>query len=212
MAILPIQYASATPPIGAIIGCVASDEVVRSINHSLSGGRVMFRQEDDPLANRYRNFKDAVIKTIDDASREVSKIRDVFYEYERIRPFHEEDDLYVIPNTMKNAILQIPVIKDLYNEGRIEAFGVDDEHYPDDPWIDRIYEMGASSGEYEDGACMPEELVCTAYGDDPEFTEEEETMFRHNYDFINRFVYDQLKADGSRLDPTNMPNTIGQLR
>ena len=203
-----IQSLNMMPSIGAMIGSVHSPEVLERLNMA-SGGGVIFGQPGDPYADRYGHLHSLLIDNLRVADQIVTQARTAVYEPERMVALTSIDAMREVPPCMKLPIVTYEPIRQLLEAGRISGFGIDPRFLPEEDVYGRLIDNGKVK---IDKNTKEVEFSWHWKSDDPKLTENDLEAIDQTREWIDNWLYNEMKPGGSYTDPTDPSNLISKKK
>ena len=201
-----LQTLSIIPNIGSMLGTGHSRSVLEQLQAE-SGGQVIFGQESDPIADRYRNLQNIINTQLLEADMAIRKTSDAIFNDQSYSRVESVDDLYTVSAAMQDVIVTHPTVRDLLNEGRIYGYGIDPKTLPKEDTYGRLINNGVAT------SIEPEkELVWEWASTDPKLTDEDLDNVKFTREWLDEFLYEQMKPGGDMIDPTDPSNTISKKK
>ena len=195
-----LQTLSVMPSIGSMLGTGHSQAVLERLQ-AQSGGQVIFGQEGDPVAERYRNMLSLINTKFKEADDAMTRVYDTVFNPNSYTPVQCLDDLYTVSPSMQTAIVTYEPVRRLLCEGKIYGYGINPENLPEEDVYGRLIDNGCATPESK-------ELTWKWETTDPKLTDEELHNIKETRAWIDDFLAEQLKVGGQRIDPTDPENTI----
>ena len=199
-----LQMLGVIPGIGSMLGTNHSPAVLERLQ-AQSGGQVIFGQEGDPIADRYRAMCDLIHKHFDIANQAMERVRETIVNPNVFRPIECEEDLYNVAPCMQEAIITYEPIRQLIEDGRIYGYGVKPENLPEEDVYGRLINNGKVKTDSK-------ELEWMWKTDDPQLTETDLEAIEQTRGWIDAYLTMQMQPDGDYKDPTDPSNTISKKR
>lgn len=188
---------------GNILGTAGAQELLKNINQQAGFGSSYFGSESDPFKDSYMHFMNTVVQPIREVRMQLSAAKatvqkeDIYVEITS-----EEDTKAGIPPCMYDGILTFPPIRELAQDGRIEAFGIDVNNYPIEDEYGRLIQNGRVDLIPENIQEGMVELVWEWKTTDPVINDEELDILDITRRYLHEFIMDE---DTMHLDPTSIP-------
>ena len=203
-----IQSLNMMPSIGAMIGNVHSPEVLERLNMA-SGGGVVFGQPGDPYADRYAALKNILMSNLQVADQTVTQAKAAVYDPERMVPLTNIDAMREVPPCMKLPIVTYAPVRTLLEAGRISGFGIDPRFLPDEDVYGRLIDNGKVR---IDKKTKEVEFSWHWQTDDPRLTDGDLEAIEQTREWIDNWLYNEMKPGGSYIDPTDPENLISKKK
>lgn len=196
----------AMPTTEALFAGGGSQKVVEKFNQEWAGsGGVIFGQTGDPRANQFNRFQEAVTLMHQRTTDLICSTADFIRDSNKIRRVVEESHLNAVPECMQMPILMYKPIRDMFEQGRLDGWGIDPVILPSEDFIGRLIKNGTAEetlneeGELE----MPEYLEWEWVSTDPYLDIEEIEFLEESRIFVDNFIQEQLGPEGEMKDPTD---------
>jgi hypothetical protein len=121
-----------------------------------------------------------------------------------IVPIACEDDLLAVPVVMQIPILTHPRVRQLFEDGRIEGWGLDPRQLPEEDVVGRLIDNGKCGDEINDQGQweFKSDMHWSWYDDDPDHSQEELKLLDVSRQFVQDYIDRQLSPEGELKDPT----------
>lgn len=196
----------AMPTTDALFSGGGSQAVVERFNQEWAGsGGVIFGQASDPRAAQFNKFQEAVTLMHTMTTNLICSTDDFIRESNKIRRIVEASHLNAVPVCMQIPILTYQPIREMFEAGRIDGWGIDPIILPDEDVIGRLIDNGKAehfvndNGELE----MPEFMEWTWKSTDPPISVEDIEFLDESRRFVDNFIREQLGPEGEMKDPTD---------
>ena len=197
----------ALPPSEAIFAGGGSQAVIDRFNQEWAGsGGVIFGQTGDPRAAQFNKFQEAVTLMHARTTDLICSTDDFIRESNKIRRIVEEKHLNAVPVCMQLPLLMSPPVRELFEAGRIDGWGIDPVILPSEDFIGRLIKNGTAESTLnpETGKLeMPEYLYWEWCSTDPFLEIEEIEAIEESRCFVDSFIREQLGPEGEMKDPTD---------
>jgi hypothetical protein len=198
---------NAIPSLSALFGG-DNGRLVGMINQQLAstGGGTVFAQYSDPIVNMHTNkfYQQILYPEI-----EMGGLLEATIGNFRLGPMRVIDSIEElekgIPPSMHMAIMTMPSMRELFERGLIQGFGIPLTDFPDhDQWGRLI-----SNGHFTFPDVITPEVIAddsqwqyswTFYGDDPNYTLDELSAVKQTRSWLEKFI------TNTKYDPTMYPN------
>jgi len=211
-----IQDVDYMPSIGTLFGEMGGSELASRLSTQSGVGGVIFGHAGDPMANRYNKFRNTVTNVIVGTTKKILNTFDVIMRRDKPVLLSCEEDLTKIPMCMRTGLLTYAPIRKLLDESQIHGFGIKPEWLPEEDVVGRLINNGRVE-EYYDWEKkqwrFPDHMEWTWKDDDPDFDDDQLTIFEASRNYMEQFILRQMSEDGENLDPTDFGEgaTIGDL-
>lgn len=200
-------------PLSVFMGSTGMQDVIDHMNAKwhTQGSGVIFGE--GTFGDRYRAFTDLV------SSRQAATIRAVEKTVQSItcpnmfQIIDSQDALEHVPPCMYIPLLTFEPMRKLFEDGRIQGWGVKLDELPEEDVCGRMINDGRFDSANEEWRKDPNSgvkyIVKTG---DPDYTREQLDMIETSRGWLDTWLEEQLGPGGDELDPTDLPNQMGKLR
>ena len=199
-------------PLGAYLGGNYGQQAVLDKLDSVwntNGSGVLFGQS--VWGDRYAAFTQTITARDNEAFHAVERTLDVTLRPNKILPIESLEDLEQVPPCMYQAILTMPQMRKLYDEGMIRGWGVEPQDLPQEDVVGRLLENGSFST-LDPNYDREAPISWTFRSGDPIYNFDELSLLRSSREWIAEELERQLSEDGDNLDLTDVPNRMGKIR
>lgn len=198
-------------PIGAFQGQVGMQAVLEELNNQWkSGGAVVFGGR-DAFTEKFAAFSRMVGEKIEDVKNTVLRSIEAVCAPNKFQAITCVDDLYNVPACMFIPILTAPDVRQLFDKGVLDGWGITADQLPEEDIYGRLINNGrfdTGSENYDRNA----PISWTYQTGDPLLDREQLDAIETSRAFISTFLEEQMGEGGDEMDITNMPNRMGKLR
>lgn len=199
-------------PLGAYLGGNFGQQAVLDKLNSVwssNGSGVLFGQS--AWGDRYAAFTQTITARDNEVIKAVERTLDVTFRPNKILAIESITDLEEVPPCMYHAILTMPEVRPLFEEGKINGWGVDIADLPQEDVVGRLLRNGTfDTGDPNyDRNAMITYTFCTG---DPIYNFDELSLMRSSRQWIAEELERQMSDGGDFMDITDMPNRMGKLR
>lgn len=188
---------------GNILGTSGAQDLLKTINQQAGFGSSYFGSENDPFKDSYMHFMSTVIQPIRDVRLQLHAANATVQREDKYVEILSEEDLKAgVPPCMYDGILTFGPIRELAQDGRIEAFGIDVNNYPIEDEYGRLIQNGRVDLIPENIVDGMVELVWEWKTTDPIVTDEELDILDTTRRYLHEFIMDE---ETMHLDPTSIP-------
>ena len=210
MNVLGLLHLPSSIPLGLLSGQYGQQAVLEELNASWrnSGSGVIFGT--DSFGERFRAFSNMLGERIETVKNTVLRTVEAVCCPNKFQEITCQDDLYHVPACMFVPILTEPSIRKVFEEGKLDGWGVTSEQLPEED----VYGRLIKNGRFDTGAddYDREAPIQWIYAnDDPDVTREHLDIIEDARGFCSTFLQEQLGEDGDMLDFTNLPNRMSKL-
>lgn len=193
---------------GNLLGSTGAPELMKKISSMAGYGSNHFGTVADPFRDHFQNFMSVVVEPIRQVQVQLQQAGVTVHKEDKIRCIDTVEKLQEgFPPCMIKAILTFPPIRKLAEDGRIDAWGIDVNTFPDEDEYGRLISNGRVDlipGNIKDGEVTLLYEWCSL---DPIVSLDELEDIEETRMFLAAFLEDE---DTKNIDPTAVP--YGQLR
>jgi len=197
-------------PMSLLTGQAGHQAVLEELNASWrnSGSGVIFGT--DSFESKFQAFSNMLGERIESVKNTVLKAVETVCCPNKFQEISCEDDLYHVPACMFIPILTDPVIRPVFEKGKLDGWGVTASQLPEDDVYGRLINNGRIDTGAEDYT-RDKMMTWVVYSDDPDVTREDLNMVEYARGFCRDFLKRQMSDEGEDLDFTNLPNRMNKL-
>lgn len=198
-------------PLGVYTGQSGQQAVLDRLNATWqnSGSGVIFGQ--DCWGDRYKAFTDLITNRDKEVIKAVERTIEVTFRPDKIQEIFSLEDLKEVPPCMFIPILTMPNMRSLFEEGKLDGWGIKSQDLPDEDIAGRLLNNGTfCTG--DEGYTRDSLVSFTIQTGDPDYTFDELSILRSSREWISEELERQLGEDGDNMDLTDIPNRMGKIR
>jgi hypothetical protein len=200
-------------PLSVFTGSTGMQDVIDHMNAKwhTQGSGVIFGE--GMFADRYRAFTDLISNRQSAAIKAVEKTVQSIACPNMFQIIDSQDALENVPPCMYVPLLTFAPMRKLFEDGRIQGWGVKLEELPEEDVCGRMINDGRFVSTDEAWRNDPEAGVkYVVKTGDPNYTREQLDMIETSRGWLDTWLEEQLGPGGDELDPTDLPNQMGKLR